>query len=211
MNISKKNIIKKTLKWGAILIFLLLFALISLMHLAVRFIHPEPTEILGKSGVTINEGVIQTDDQLIELISTGNADSETIILFIHGAPGSWADFSEYMSDSTLGKMSFMISYDRPGYSKLSDEYMSVDDQVDVANAIINQFPDKKIMLVGYSYGGPIAAVLAGKYPERIRSILLLAPVIDPYHEKIFWFNPILNSNAVSWLIPQPFNCFVLRS
>ncbi len=51
-----------------------------------------------------------------------------------------------------------------------EECLGLMDQLQLAN----------IHLVGYSYGGLLAAILASQHPDRIVSLLLLAPAIDNF-------------------------------
>jgi pimeloyl-ACP methyl ester carboxylesterase len=41
----------------------------------------------------------------------------------------------------------------------------------------------RVHLVGYSFGGLLAAILASQRPERIGNVLLIAPAIDNYIRK----------------------------
>ncbi len=84
----------------------------------------------------------------------------------------------------------MIAMDRPGYgySDYCNEETSITERVEIAHAIIQLYNIDYLLIVGYSYGGPIADSYAGRYPEKIFNFLLLAPVIATYDEKIFWFN-----------------------
>ena len=60
--------------------------------------------------------------------------------------------------------------------------------------------DSNTIVVGHSYGGPVAAALAMYYPEKVNQLILLAPAIDPYNEKAFKFNRVLNSFLVRWIL-----------
>ncbi len=53
------------------------------------------------------------------------------------------------------------------------------------------------LLVGHSLGGPIAAELAMRYPDRVRGALLVAPSIDPGTEQPRWYN-----HAMTWWLPR---------
>jgi pimeloyl-ACP methyl ester carboxylesterase len=53
------------------------------------------------------------DGHNLHYIETGNAQKPTLIL--HGSPGSWNAFKEYLQDTTLLKKYRMIAIDRPGF------------------------------------------------------------------------------------------------
>ena len=50
----------------------------------------------------------------------------------------------------------------------------------ISNKIINMSQNKKIILIGYSFGGLFASWFAEKYPKYIHRLILLAPAIDNY-------------------------------
>ena len=142
----------------------------------------------------------------IHLTSTGGKDAPNI-LFIHGSPGSWEGWSEYLHDDVLRDKYFMVAVDGPGYGG-SDDGISgatLNDQANaIASAIQNSFPSKKKWLVvGHSYGGPVALRLAVDYPEIVSSILLLAPAISPDLVRVRWYNKIASMPLVRNLISIP--------
>ncbi len=191
----------KIISYTSILIFLLLSIVLGLTY------YMEP-KIMGDELIAQlpHDAVHQEQilDRKIRWIETGTAGAGTIVFF-HGAPGSWADFSSYLMDSTLKSSAHMISVDRPGYgqSGYGDIASSIQEQTDIYHQIIEQrAADRPLTLVGYSYGGPVAAHYAAVHPERISELILLAPVIAPEGEKIFWFNPILHWPIMHWLQPK---------
>lgn len=47
-------------------------------------------------------------------------------------------------------------------------------------AVIEGTDSGIVHIVGYSFGGLIAAIIADQHPERVKNVLLLAPAIDNY-------------------------------
>lgn len=130
---------------------------------------------------------------------TAGADSLPVILFIHGAPGGWTDYTRYFGDTLLLQQARLIAYDRPGYGRsgCGKAHTSLDKQVQVAVAILRQAaPNKPFIVVGHSYGGPIAARLAMLQPQNLRALVLIAPAIDPENEKQFAINRIITALPV---------------
>jgi len=140
----------------------------------------------------------------IRHITTGHVNSDQTILFLHGAPGSWKDYSDYLVDEKLQKFAKLIAIDRPGYgfSDYGQAESSIIEQAEIIDKIIGADPQDSLILVGYSYGGPVATAYAGLFPERVKGILLLAPVIAPGHEKVFWFNRPLSWPLIKALMPK---------
>ena len=125
-----------------------------------------------------------------------------LVLFVHGAPGSARDFYSYQVDSILLDRALMVSMNRPGYgySHYGKAMTSIAEQAEAVNAVMEQYPGRKVVLVGHSYGGPIVAKAAMLYPERIQSVVMLAPVNDPDNEPIFWFSYIGKWTATRWML-----------
>ena len=63
-----------------------------------------------------------------------------LLVFIHGAPGSWADFEKYLQDSELLDKYRMISIDRLGYgsSQYGQPVTAIHDQSESIQALIKQ-------------------------------------------------------------------------
>jgi pimeloyl-ACP methyl ester carboxylesterase len=108
------------------------------------------------------------------------------VVFIHGAPGSSADYFNYFKDKNLTEHVNLISVDRLGYgySEYGTFEIALDIQSNAVQSVVNtacQHGD--IYLVGHSYGGPVALKMAANNPDGYAGILLLAPAIDPENEK----------------------------
>lgn len=114
----------------------------------------------------------------------------TVIIFIHGAPGSSDAFHSYLSDSLLVGKATLVALDRPGYgySDYGNPTVSIVDQAEAVMSIIKTLDTKNIILVSHSYGCAIAGVIAVNIPDLVSANILVCPVIDPLNEKIFFFS-----------------------
>ncbi len=144
----------------------------------------------------------KNENYTVRTISSGNKKSTTAILFIHGAPGSADAFYGYLQDSTLLTKAFLISYDRPGYgySNFGESEISIAKQAEVVSELIEHYQLKNVILVGHSFGGPIAA-LTSLQNKNVASVLLLAPAIDAKHEKIMWIANFAKWKLTKWMVP----------
>lgn len=150
---------------------------------------------------------VNYDGRILEYYSTGlDSAGSPIILFIHGAPGSWLGFKEFLADEKLRGMARLISMNRPGYGHNSDGIatISIAEQAKAAKLILDKYESSKVMLVGHSYGGPILAKLAADYQGKIKAGLMIAPVNDPVSEPVKWYAylcdlPILRSILPSFI------------
>ncbi len=139
----------------------------------------------------------------ILVAQTGN-ESRPALFFIHGAPGSWTDYIRYFGDSSLVARARLIAYDRPGFgqSGAGQPITSIEQQARIARRVMDTLcPDQPVVLVGHSYGGPIAACVAMDPPANVRALVLLAPAIDPDQEKEFFFNRLLQWKFLQNLLP----------
>lgn len=151
-------------------------------------------------------GYYKVGDRNIRYIEVGDS-TKPLMLLLHGAPGSSNNFYKYMQDSILLQKVRMIAIDRPGYgySDFGKSVISIEEQAALCVPVLemNQNAQKPI-LVGYSFGGPVAVRLAMDYPDLTGKILMLAPAIDPENEKMFLLNKPANWKIFRWLVPKAF-------
>jgi pimeloyl-ACP methyl ester carboxylesterase len=141
----------------------------------------------------------------IRYIKSGNQ-NECLIVFLHGAPGSSQDFYHFMQDSILNSKFTMISIDRPGYgySNFGKSEKSIKIQAEMFNELVSKeaLGYDKVILVGHSYGGPIAGIMCAMNSDLYDHVLMLAPANDPDLEKIFWFAYLAKWPPFKWLTPK---------
>ncbi|WP_170245995.1 alpha/beta fold hydrolase [Tenacibaculum adriaticum] len=123
-----------------------------------------------------------------------------ILVFVHGAIGSIRDFEQYILDSAIRAKANIIAYDRVGYNYQDKNTVqeSIAFERDMLLDIINPLKKEKVILVGYSYGGPI--VLAVK--EKVKEVILLAPAIYSSEETMPWLLNFYKWNLTKWLVPD---------
>jgi len=144
------------------------------------------------------------DGRKIFYASIGN-DTLPMVLFIHGAPGSWYDYVKYFGDSNLTSKAHLVSLDRPGYGKsgIGNPVTSIKQQAEMIKPLLTLNKSKKpAVLVSHSYGGPIALQLAMEDPDGVKGMLLLAPAIDPDNEKQFAINKLADWKLVQQIMPK---------
>jgi pimeloyl-ACP methyl ester carboxylesterase len=96
------------------------------------------------------------------------------IVVITGAP-SWA---EYWADvlAELPGDREMVVVDRPGFA-FSEPMTAVPDiavQARALSPLLETAPGQKLLLVGQSYGGGVATLMAAAQPEKVDSLMLLS-------------------------------------
>ena len=97
------------------------------------------------------------------------------VVVITGTP-SWADFWAPTLAALPPDFS-MIAVDRPGFaaSQPREVVGSISDQAEAMAPLLDASPGQKVMLVGQSYGAPIAALMASRNPDKVAALVLVSP------------------------------------
>lgn len=145
------------------------------------------------------------DDLKIHYAQTGIENASTI-LFIHGSPGAWNAYENYLLDSALLKKYRLISVDRTGFGHSNfNEPQTLKTQTTVLNSFINYIDNNKpIYLVGHSYGGPLVASLAIEN-KKINAILILAGAVSLDLENPEKWRKIFINNPLKYIVPGALN------
>lgn len=148
------------------------------------------------------------NDSVTLFCATAGADTLPPLLLIHGAPGAWYGSRNFLEDSLLKANFHIIAMDRLGYNKsrFRNRRRSVTSIELQATAIhealrLNR-SFKTGVLVGSSYGAPIAANMAILYPNEFHHLVMLAGAIDPEHEKFWWFHKFIRRGPIKWMLPR---------
>ena len=127
------------------------------------------------------------------------------ILFIHGTPGSWEAFRNYLSNDELAARARLLSVDRPGFGSSSDGGIVVrlSDQARLLSPLLSLTQENNpVLLVGHSLGAPVAARIALDHPDEVAGLLLIAPSLDPELEKPRWYNRLASWGWIQWILPD---------
>ena len=158
----------------------------------------------------------------------GSNPAKPIFYLIHGSPGGAVNFMQqsYFLNRRLRKKFVLLAPDRLGYGKSTPKEATPELEAAAAPLLAQlydlkmQFPRRRIYALGWSYGGPILALLAhantrlwpgtlhkvSAEPCRlIDGVIFVASPADPQHEKFWWFNPILQFRVINWLFVSGIN------
>ena len=124
------------------------------------------------------------------------------LVFIHGTPGGagvWA--SQFQTPFTNANL---IAYDRPGFggSKPVCTQPHLQQQVDALMTLLACVTTNRVLLVGHSYGSPIALLAGLEHPGQIGGVLLIGGDVDPTQEKPFWAQYFFGWRVTSWILPR---------
>jgi pimeloyl-ACP methyl ester carboxylesterase len=188
---------------------LLIIAFCTVFSACFRFRMSDKAAVkmYGKLSPSLQINRYISGDRTLRSLEIGS-DSLPIVLFIHGGLGTAWGFHNYLKDSALLKHFKMIAIDRPGhgYSDFGKTVVSVEKQAQLMLPLLRKMKasGQKIILVGHSFGGTLAARIAMDYPDIADVLILSSPAIDPDNEKKFWFNKPLDFWAIKWMMPQNF-------
>jgi pimeloyl-ACP methyl ester carboxylesterase len=158
-----------------------------------------------KKGLTLIRSFLRVQDQVLHYVTTG-LDSLPTIIFIHGSPGSWNAFENYLEDSDLLRNFRLISIDRPGFG-YSDfgkaAHLNLQSElISKLFRVINN--GKPLYLVGHSLGGPMVVKLAAENPRLINAIVILSGSLDPAEEASEWWRKVLGKTPLYYFVPGAF-------
>lgn len=198
----QKNI-RKTLKIIAGVLCLLFVVLVVLFY---RFSTPKTTAYIQDEFATYNVEVFITQQQFkgftYRVLTTQKEIDTTIptIVFIHGSIGSAIDFKKYLVDNELNKKANLITYDRVGYGiqQTGNVQASIAFEVELLENLTCNLKPENTILLGYSYGGPIA--LASK--KNYKKVVLLAPAVSSTAEPMPWPLKFYKWNLIRWMLPD---------
>ena len=152
--------------------------------------------------VTLRQDTVQL------FCAVAGADTLPPLLVVHGAPGAWYGNRNLLTDSLVTSRFQVISVDRPGYGQswVNQRHGAVTSIATQSSVIrrallLNKSHHPGIVL-GSSYGGPIAAQLALDTPAAFYRVILLAAAADPAIEKFWWFNKYVHHGPLRWLLPR---------
>jgi pimeloyl-ACP methyl ester carboxylesterase len=183
-------------------LFLLSWLLFAQSCMTFRKSDTEEKTEFAKSHVTLRTAFLKVDGRKLHYAYTGS-DSLPTLFFIHGSPGSWEAFSQYMKDSLLLKKFRMVSVDRPGFG-FSD--YGQPQHLDVQSFLISPLffslaNHKPMFLAGHSLGGPMVIKLGADNPGIFSGIVVISGSIDPAEEKPEKWRPFLFKTPLNFLVP----------
>lgn len=176
-------------------------ATILLLSLLVVLGYQRVQLVQASVDVKVNSEFLNVGQQRLHYVQTGNRNAQVRIVFIHGTPGEWKNYSRYLADEKLIDQADLVAVDRIGFGQSSPV---VDTSlVSQAKSLLPLLEtDQKVVLVGHSLGGSLAARMAMDYPDKVDGILLVAASLDPSLEAPRWYNHIIDWPVIRWFAPN---------
>lgn len=160
-----------------------------------------------KEGLQAQVKTFDFEGKQLRYVLSKTFDKDLItIIFIHGAPGSNSDYEDYLTDKDLNKQANLISVDRLGYgySDFGNSQTSIMKQAQSIEKLMNSLATSNFIVVGWSFGGPIAGQIALNMSEKVDHLIMLAPALSPNHERFFKAGKLAQHKISRWMVPTPF-------
>jgi pimeloyl-ACP methyl ester carboxylesterase len=190
-----------------LIIFLIIACFVFDHYVQFRKSDKELKEFFSENRIPGKIGYYTTQGRKLRYVSIGS-DNLPTLLFIHGSPASMSLYRGRFSDRTILQTFKILAIDRPGYgySGFGNPEPSIQKQSEMIRPVLDSLYKAKhpIIIVGGSFGAPIACRLAMDHPELVDGLVLTGPAIGPGREKVFWFAPIIEHPAIRWMIPRMF-------
>jgi len=131
-------------------------------------------------------------------LAAGQPDGQRVI-FLHGSPGTAEEWDRFLLDVPAGQ--YHMAVDRPGFGTSGEEPRIELAEQAAAVAPLLTASARPAVLVGYSYGGPVALRLAADYPDRVAGLLLIGAAADPQLEEAHPLQQLAALDFFAWLLP----------
>jgi pimeloyl-ACP methyl ester carboxylesterase len=145
------------------------------------------------------------NDRTMRYVSIGDT-TKPLVLAIHGAPSSASGWLNLLNDSAVVNNAHVVAIDRPGYgfSNFGELELSLKKQAELIAPLLekNRKRFKTILVVGSSYGGPVAARLSMDYPNLMDGLCLVSASVAPSEEKIYDISYPTTHPLLRWVVPQ---------
>jgi pimeloyl-ACP methyl ester carboxylesterase len=109
------------------------------------------------------------------ILEAGDASSDTAVVFLHGSPGSSADWTRLIS-GVAGSGTRAVAFDMPGFGHAAPSWgrpTTLAAATDYLDSALDQLGIRNVHLVVHDLGGPIGMEWAARHPDRLRSATLI--------------------------------------
>lgn len=192
-----KKILKKILLVITILLLTVIISGIIFLFIG-RTLHKIQTSIKTSNGVQ-ETVTIQVNGINEQLSIRGENQSNPVILFLHGGPGSPTGCFDYLWEPYLNDQFTIVTYaqrgcgrtyyDNPG-AEVSRELIlqDVDKTVDYLR---ERFGQEKIIIMGHSWGTLIGTLYVQDHPEKVSSYIGVGQAVNTFTGEDIAFNEAL--------------------
>jgi pimeloyl-ACP methyl ester carboxylesterase len=136
----------------------------------------------------------------VSYLATGNPTGQKVV-FIHGSPGNAQEWGPLLSRSPRDQ--YRVAVDRLGFGEsiVEEPVLTLAGHAEALAPLLDMGDGRKAILVGYSYGGPVALRAALDMPEHVAGIVLVGSAADPAYEEIHPLQELAALDLLSQILP----------
>ena len=123
----------------------------------------------------VRESSIKVDGVETRLLESGRRGADTAVVFVHGSPGSGADFADLLP-LVSGQHNRALVLDGPGFGLAEDTWgrpRTVGPAIDFMSKALRKLGVEDVHLVGHDVGSAAGLAWAAEHPKRLRSATLI--------------------------------------
>ncbi len=169
-----------------------------------RYRDDDIVKFFSQNDLDVEIGYYTVMGRKMRYMSIGE-DTLPTVLLIHGAPSSMSVFNELIADTDILQRAKVFAVDRPGYgfSNFGKTMKSIRKQAAMIAPILDSLHQANgpVVVMGVSYGGPVASRLAMDFPDLVDGLVLGAPAIAPGEEKTYLISYLITSEMTRWIFP----------
>ena len=136
----------------------------------------------------------------ISYLAAGDPTGQPVV-FVHGTPGEASDWAHFLDNVPRGQ--YRIAVDRPGFGSSGPgaPVAALTDQARPIAALLEARLGPSIV-VGSSYGGPVALQLAAQHRDVVSGVVLVGAAADPARERVHPVQRLAAFPPFSALLPR---------
>lgn len=193
---------KRIFRWALYVGLALVAILFIVIESFDRYISSERGTRWWYKDIPSKDWTINFTPSGVRYLEIGDAEKQPLLL-IHGAPGSVLDWSAVAKRQRIYEKYRLLIVDRPGYGGTKPKGAEKDLQVHAEKILeVLENETQKAVIMGHSYGGPIAVIMGAMQPEKIAKIVGVSGQYDPDNEITFRISYLLNFKIFKYLLPR---------
>ncbi len=192
----------KILRWPVYIALGLAILLLVAMESLDRYLATEKGARWLYRNTPYESWEVKYTDSGLRYLSIGDADKLPLVL-VYGAPGSIFDWQPFAARKRIYEKYRLLIVDRPGYgaTKPRGPQTSIQKAAERILEVLENESQKAIVM-GHSYGGPIAVVMGALSPKKIEKVIAVSGQYDPDNEIIFPISYYVRFGIFKYLLPR---------
>lgn len=178
---------------------------------------PDSTIWPGRRLATpVERRTLRVGDLTTPLREAGPAESSEAVVFVHGVPGSGADFEPLLA--AAGQVGRAVAFDAPGFGRAEKPEgfeHTVEGHAAFIDRALRELGVERAHLVLHDFGGPWGLAWGVENPERLASVTLICtgvPIGYRWHRRArLWRTPLSGALAMATLTRAGLGASLRRS